>query len=113
MFQFRPMQLDNQQERGTRMNLFITRSKKIELLTVLVLAWQLAALAAPADHEPPNRNTSNHNIPNHNTANRNAAELFAVLPDGSAGPEGLAVAPDGNVFVAGFGFNQNGSVTGP
>jgi len=101
------MQLDNQQERGTRMNLFIPRSKTIKLLIVLVLAWQLAAMAAPADQEPSNHDSSNHNIPN-----RNAAELFAILPDGAAGPEGLAVGPDGNVFVASFGFNQNGSVTG-
>lgn len=43
---------------------------------------------------------------------RNAAELFAVLPEGSTGPEGLTVGPDGNIFVATFGFNQNGAVSG-
>jgi sugar lactone lactonase YvrE len=45
-------------------------------------------------------------------SNRTAAELFAVLPDGSTGPEGLTVGPDGNIFVATFGFNQNGAVSG-
>jgi hypothetical protein len=28
---------------------------------------------------------------------RGNAEIFAVLPAGAAGPEGLAVGPDGNV----------------
>src|SRR5215472_18469837 len=46
-------------------------------------------------------------------SNRAAAELFAVLPDGSTGPEGLTVGADGNVYVTTFGFNQNGSVSGP
>ena len=44
---------------------------------------------------------------------RPAAEIFAILPDGSSGPEGLTVGADGNVYVATFGFNQNGSVSGP
>ncbi len=48
-----------------------------------------------------------------NTANRAAAEIFAILPDGSTGPEGLTVGADGNVYVATFGFNQNGGVSGP
>ena len=47
-----------------------------------------------------------------NSSNRNAAELFAVLPDGASGPEGLTLGPDGNVYVATFGFNAAGSVTG-
>src|SRR5215469_7494742 len=46
------------------------------------------------------------------TGNRAAAEIFAVLPDGSSGPEGLTVGADGNVYVATFGFNQNGAVSG-
>lgn len=48
-----------------------------------------------------------------NTANRAAAEIFAILPDGSTGPEGLTVGADGNVYVTTFGFNQNGAVSGP
>jgi sugar lactone lactonase YvrE len=47
--------------------------------------------------------------------NRNIAQLFAVLPDGGTLPEGLAVAPNGDVYVATFDgskkifvFNENG-----
>jgi hypothetical protein len=43
---------------------------------------------------------------------RDAAKLFGTLPNGASGPEGLTVGTDGNVYVATFGFNQNGSVTG-
>jgi sugar lactone lactonase YvrE len=49
---------------------------------------------------------------NRTGSNREAAELFAVLPDGASGPEGLTVGPDGNVYVATFGFNTAGPVTG-
>jgi sugar lactone lactonase YvrE len=45
-------------------------------------------------------------------SNRTAAQLFAVLPNGATGPEGLTVGPDGNVYVATFGFNAGGAVTG-
>ncbi|HEV2732190.1 MAG TPA: SMP-30/gluconolactonase/LRE family protein [Terriglobales bacterium] len=46
-------------------------------------------------------------------ADRPHAEIFAVLPDGSTGPEGLTVGADGDVYVATFGFNENGAVNGP
>jgi sugar lactone lactonase YvrE len=49
--------------------------------------------------------------------NRNSAQLFAVLPDGATLPEGLAVAPNGDVYVATFDgskkvvvFNNNGKL---
>jgi sugar lactone lactonase YvrE len=48
---------------------------------------------------------------------RNKAQLFAVLPDGATHPEGLAVAPNGDVYVAMFDgskkivvYNDNGKL---
>jgi DNA-binding beta-propeller fold protein YncE len=48
---------------------------------------------------------------------RNKAQLFAVLPDGGTHPEGLVVAPNGDVYVATFDgskkifvFNENGGL---
>src|SRR3977135_239705 len=43
---------------------------------------------------------------------RGNVDLFAVLPAGATGPEGLAVGPDGNVYVTTFGFSASGPVSG-
>ena len=43
---------------------------------------------------------------------RGAVKTFAVLPEGSSGPEGLEVGADGNVYVTTFGFTAAGPATG-
>jgi sugar lactone lactonase YvrE len=43
---------------------------------------------------------------------REHAGTFAVLPEGSGGPEGLEVDPEGNVYVASFGFTASGPLAG-
>lgn len=43
---------------------------------------------------------------------RGQTDIFAMLPDGSTGPEGLTVGPDGNVYVTTFGFNSTGDQPG-
>jgi sugar lactone lactonase YvrE len=43
---------------------------------------------------------------------RGNVDLFATLPPGATGPEGLAVGPDGNVYVTTFGINAAGPTTG-
>jgi sugar lactone lactonase YvrE len=44
---------------------------------------------------------------------RGQAEVFAALPAGASGPEGLTVGPDGNVYVATFGFTSAGEAPAP
>src|SRR5512142_714394 len=44
---------------------------------------------------------------------RGPAPIFAVLPQGSPGPEGLTVGPDGNVYVATFGFFATSASNAP
>ncbi len=43
---------------------------------------------------------------------RGAVKTFAVLPEGSSGPEGLEVDSAGNVYVTTFGFTAAGPVSG-
>lgn len=44
---------------------------------------------------------------------RGDVELFATLPAGATGPEGLTVGADGKVYVTTFGFNAQGAQPGP
>lgn len=44
---------------------------------------------------------------------RGGVRTFAVLPDGSSGPEGLEVDSAGNAYVTTFGFTASGSASGP
>ena len=39
-------------------------------------------------------------------------EIFAVLPAGSSGPEGIEVGSDGKVYVTTFGFTSAGVASG-
>jgi len=83
--------------KGKRMNLLIAKRSNVLLLSMLAL---FIAVGARAEQGFSNQN------------NREAAELFATLPQGASGPEGLTVGPDNNIYVATFGFNQNGAVAG-
>jgi sugar lactone lactonase YvrE len=42
---------------------------------------------------------------------RSRARVFATLPEGSGGPEGLEVDSSGRVYVASFGFDAAGAIT--
>src|SRR5215471_10190508 len=68
---------------------------------MIITVFVLVALLAPAA------------LAQQTASNRTAADIFAILPDGSTGPEGLTVGADGNVYVATFGFNASGSASGP
>lgn len=43
---------------------------------------------------------------------RGRVEIFAVLPEGASGPEGLETAADGTVYVTTFGFTSSGAAAG-
>jgi sugar lactone lactonase YvrE len=51
-----------------------------------------------------------------NAWDRGDADVLTVLPDATPGQpssvEGLTVGPDGNIYVATFGFNTKGALTG-
>ncbi len=44
---------------------------------------------------------------------RGRARIFATLPAGASGPEGLEVDAAGRVYVGTFGFTSSGSASGP
>jgi len=44
--------------------------------------------------------------------NRGQVEIFAVLPAGASGPEGIEVGADGTVYVTTFGFTSSGPAEG-
>jgi sugar lactone lactonase YvrE len=80
-----------------RMKVFEHPRTRNVWIGLMLMAWLVLVPAALAGQE----------------SDRHTAEIFAILPDGSSGPEGLTVGADGNVYVATFGFNQNGAVSGP
>jgi sugar lactone lactonase YvrE len=51
-------------------------------------------------------------IPQAEAWDRGAVKTFAVLPEGSSGPEGLEVGSDGNVYATTFGFTSAGPASG-
>src|ERR1043165_8959838 len=64
--------------------------------SVFVLVLALFAAATPAE-----------------SGDRGSVWMFATLPAGATGPEGLTVASDGKVYVTTFGFNATGAQPGP
>jgi len=79
----------------------LTMRNRLTLLCMLAFVFTAIAPSLRADDGLSNQN------------NRAAAELFATLPEGSTGPEGLTVGPDNNIYVATFGFDHNGAATTP
>lgn len=52
-------------------------------------------------------------VPSHaNAWNRGRARIFATLPAGASGPEGLEVDAKGHVYVTTFGFTASGPASG-
>jgi len=55
-------------------------------------------------------------VPSVSAWDRGDADVLTVLPDATPGQpssvEGLTVGPDGNIYVATFGFNAKGALTG-
>lgn len=74
----------------------MTNGKAIRIVGILATCLLLFTVAVPAM-----------------AWDRRPATIFAILPPGATGPEGLTVGPDGNVYVATFGFNSAGPVSGP
>ena len=55
-------------------------------------------------------------VPSAKAWDRGDVDMLTVLPDATPGQpssvEGLTVGPDGNIYVATFGFNAGGALTG-
>jgi sugar lactone lactonase YvrE len=49
----------------------------------------------------------------HDGDNDGDTHIFAVLPSGASGPEGIAIGPDKNVYVTTFGFTATGPAAAP
>jgi sugar lactone lactonase YvrE len=47
------------------------------------------------------------------SARADDTDIFAVLPNGASGPEGITIGPDNNVYVTTFGFTATGPAAAP
>jgi len=45
-------------------------------------------------------------------AGQDDVSLFAILPAGATGPEGITIGPDNNIYVTTYGYNASGGVGG-